>query len=109
MLLIRTIKSWYGNRPALRLVYLCNLAPSSLASDLMMAGYEVFEALAVSEVLYLCEHHWIDAVVIAPEIEDPELIEAQMRHITLKLKPTATAKDLIWELENLFGAQPSRV
>jgi len=27
-----------------------------MASDFMMAGYTVYEALAVSEVLYLCEH-----------------------------------------------------
>jgi len=47
------------------LVYLCKQAPSRLASDLIMAGYQVYDALAVSEVLYLCEHHKIDAVVIA--------------------------------------------
>jgi hypothetical protein len=29
-----------------------------MATDLMLAGYTVWEALAVSEVLYLCEHHW---------------------------------------------------
>lgn len=68
-----------------------------------MAGYEVYEALAVSEVLYLCEHHWIDAVVIAPDVEDPDMIEAQMRHTTMKLKPSAKVKDVIWELQVLFS------
>lgn len=70
-----------------------------------MAGYTVYEALAVSEVLYFCEHFNIDAVVIAPDVEDPDIMEAQMRHITLKLKPSATAADVIWELEQLFGKQ----
>jgi hypothetical protein len=74
-----------------------------MASDLMIAGYEVYEALAVSEVLYLWEHHKIDAVVIAADVDDPDVIEAQMRHICLKLKLNATAKDAMWELENLFG------
>ena len=87
------------------LVYLCTQAPSTLAEQLIMAGYQVYEALAVSEVLYLCEHHKIDAVVIAADVEDPDIIEAQMRHITMKLKPTAAAEYVIWELEQLFGKQ----
>jgi hypothetical protein len=56
----------------------------------------------VGEVLYVCEQHDIDAVVIAADVEDPEIIEAQMRHIRIKLKPEATEKDIIWELMNLF-------
>jgi len=39
----------------------------------------------------------------------PDMIEAQMRHITLKLKPNATAKDVVWELENLFGKRTAAV
>jgi len=80
-----------------------------MGSDLTMAGYTVYEALAVSEVLYLCEHYKIDAVVIAPDLEDPDVIEAQMRHITIKVSANATAKDLIWEVENLFGKQSQPV
>jgi hypothetical protein len=80
-----------------------------MASDLMMAGHEVYEALVVSEVLYLCEHHKIDAVVIAADVDDPDVIEAQLRHITLKLKPSATAKDVIWELQALFNGWDSSV
>ena len=83
---------------------LCNSAPAPIAESLISAGYQVYEALDVSEVLHLCEHHRIDAVVIAPDVEDPDIIEAQLRHITLKLKAHATAKDVIWELETLFGS-----
>lgn len=68
-----------------------------------MAGYTVYDAPAVKEVLYLCEHHKIDAVVIAADVEDPEIVEAQMRHTTMKLKSSATVKDVIWELEDLLG------
>jgi hypothetical protein len=85
------------------IVYLCTSAPNGIADELIAAGYRVFEALAVSEVFYLCEHHTIAAVVIAADVEDPNVIEAQVRHVTVRLKPHATAKDLIWELENLLG------
>jgi hypothetical protein len=37
----------------------------------MLAGYRVFAALEVSEVLHLCETHDIDVIVIGPDVEDP--------------------------------------
>jgi hypothetical protein len=90
-------------------VYLSNLAPSQMASDLTMAGYKVWEALSVSEVLYLCEHDPVDIVVIASDVEDQEMIEVQLRRPTLKLKDEARPQDVIWELSNLFGKQSLRV
>jgi hypothetical protein len=84
------------------LVYLTTCAPSTLADDLTLAAYRVFEALAVSEALYLCETENVDAIVIAADVEDPDVVEAQMRRITIKLKPVATVKKLLWELSKLF-------
>ena len=97
------------NVGVLSLVYLTTRAPSDMASDLTLAGYTVWEALAVSEVLYLCEQHDIDVVVIAPDVEDAEIVEVQMRRTTLTLKPGATAKDVVWQLAQLFpsASQPS--
>jgi hypothetical protein len=85
------------------LVYLSKSAPSRMVEDLMLAGYIVYEALEVSEVLHLCDYRQIDAVVIAPEVEDKDLMEVQLRRITIKLKDNAKAADVVWELENLFG------
>ena len=86
----------------LSLVYLTGRASSKIASELTLAGHTVWEALAVSEVLFLCEHHNVDVVVIGPDVEDADVIEVQMRRITLRLKPGATAKDMMWELAQLF-------
>jgi hypothetical protein len=93
----------------LSLVYLTTRAPSEMGSDLTLAGYTVWEALAVSEVLYLCEQKNVDVVVIAPEVKDAAVVEVQMRRMTLTLKPGATAKDVMWELAQLFpsASQPS--
>jgi len=38
--------------------------PNKLLGDLLLAGYEVFEAMAFSEILHFCEHHNISAVLI---------------------------------------------
>jgi len=88
----------------LSLIYLTDRAPSQMAADLALAGYTVWEALAVSEVLYLCEQRNVDVVVIGSDVEDADVIEAQMRRITLRLKPGATAADVMWELGLLFPA-----
>jgi hypothetical protein len=84
------------------IVYLSKSAPSRMAEDLALAGYIIYEALEVSEVLHLCEYRQIDAVVIAPEVEDKQLIEVQLRQMTLKLKEHAKSADVVWELGNLF-------
>src|SRR4051812_21742992 len=46
-------------------------APSQMASDLTLAGFIVWEALSVSEVLHLCEHQNVDPVIIASDSRRP--------------------------------------
>ena len=91
------------------IVYLTNRAPAKLTEDLILAGHRAWECLSVSEALYICEQQWVDAVVIAPEVEEPEVVEAHLRHFTIRLQPQATAKDLIWELSRLFPGQPTSI
>lgn len=86
------------------LVFYTTKLPNKLLDDLLLAGYEVFEAMAFSEVLHVCEHHNISAVLIGPEIDHPALSEIQEHHMTLRLKPEASAKDVLWELSHLFPA-----
>jgi len=92
-----------------QIVYLTTRAPSRLADDLLRAGHRAWECLSVSEVLYICEQEWIDAVVIAPDVEDADLVEAQLRHVTIRLQPEASAKDLVWELSQLFPPMSATV
>lgn len=73
-----------------------------MGDALNVAGYRVWEALAVSEVLYLCEQERVDAVVIGSDVIEPDVIEVQLRQITLRLKANATAADVLWELSQLF-------
>jgi len=91
------------------LVLLTTRSPSRLANDLTLAGYRVFAALEVAEVLHLCETEDVDVVVIAPDVEDADMIEAQMRRMTIKLKSEATAKELVWQLFQLFPDKTARV
>lgn len=90
-------------------VYLTTRAPSQMAADLTLAGVTVWEALAVSEVLYLCEHEHVAVVVIGADVDDPELVEVQMRHATMRLKQSATAGDVLWELTHLLPAPTGMV
>ena len=79
-------------------VILNSVSPSKLAAELELFGHRVWEALAVSEVLFLCEQHAIDAVIIAPEVEHGEMIENQLRGIVMRLKPDANAAYVDGEL-----------
>lgn len=84
------------------LVLLNTVSPSKLADDLIIAGHQVWEALSVSEVLYLCEQHKIDVTVITAEVEQAELIEKQLRGIVMRLQRDADAAYVHWELSQLF-------
>jgi len=77
-------------------------APSRLADELIRAGYQVWEALAISEVLYLCETEWVDIIVVAPGVKYPNLNALREREITVQMEPGTTAKQLLWELSKLF-------
>jgi hypothetical protein len=90
-------------------VYLTNRAPAKLTDDLIVAGHRAWECLSVSEALYICEQQWVDVVVIAPDVEDADVVETHLRHFTIRLKPEATAKELIWELSNLFPGQTTTI
>jgi hypothetical protein len=89
------------------LVYLATRRNSKLVAELTLAGHRVFDALDVSQALYHCENARIDAIVIASEMED--FTEAQLRYITIRLKPEASAKELIWELSHLFPDEKASI
>ncbi|MDP9266868.1 MAG: hypothetical protein M3P27_00905 [Acidobacteriota bacterium] len=84
------------------LVYLATSAPTKLAEELTRSGHSVWEALSVPEVLYLCEHQNIEVVLISSEVEDPEIGEVQIRHLTIRMEPEARVTDVLWALSNLF-------
>jgi hypothetical protein len=84
------------------LVLLTTRSPSPLSADLKLAGYKVTEALWADEILQLLKTEHVDVVVIEHGVDDPELAEVQLRLMTLRLQPQAAAKDVIWELSQLF-------
>jgi hypothetical protein len=87
------------------LVFFTRRLPSQLSDALSLAGYRVFEALALSEVLYLQEHENIDAVIIAADVEEQAEKVKQIRGIVLALKSNATVAEVQWELSALFSKQ----
>lgn len=75
--------------------YLTTPSNPKLAGDLAQAGHCIFEVQSVSEALYFCETVNMDGIVIVAEIEDPDVVEAHLRRLTIKLRSGATAKELI--------------
>jgi len=91
------------------LVILNTISPSKLSDDLILYGHQVWEALDVSDVLFLCEQHSIDVVIIAAEVEDAEMIEKGLRGTVFRLKPNADAAYVEWELSRWFPNRTSTV
>ncbi len=79
-----------------------NPLPSKLGDELTLAGYRVFEALAISEVLYLQEHENINVVVIDSSVKAAEEKARQLRGIIVTLQARATSADVQWGLSLLF-------
>ena len=90
-------------------VYLTTKAPSELAEPLAQAGYTVFEALSVSEVLHLCESLPIDVVLVGSDVRSPGLREIEDRFITLHLHDGATGQDIVWQLSDLLDPRSCMV
>ena len=84
------------------LVLFTTRAPSRLADELAQAGFTVFEALAISEVLHLCETEKIEIVVIAADVEENRVTKIQHHVTILRLKPETTTQDIIAEFRQLF-------
>ena len=82
------------------LVLLTDRAPSPFRDPLTLAGYKVWEALSVSEVLHLCEYQRIDAVVIAATRREVAILPIKLKQTTISLEPDATPAVLVWEMEN---------
>lgn len=60
-------------------------APSTLATELASHGHEVFEALAISEVLALAEEHPDSGIVIAPEVDQARVSVIQQHWPTIRM------------------------
>ena len=84
------------------IVLLNVISPSKLSAELELFGHQVWEALDISEVLFLCEQHPVDVVVIAAEVEHGELIEKQLRGVVMRLDMSADAAYVDWEVSQLF-------
>jgi hypothetical protein len=68
----------------------------------LAAGFHVWEALAVSEVMSLCEEENVDIIIITAEVDDTRCAELKQHYVTIKLEPDAKINDVIGALWQLF-------
>jgi hypothetical protein len=88
---------------SMTLILFTTVAPDTLTDELSHQGYTVHEAIAISEVYALADQHPLAQIIITADI-DPERAKAIQHHYpTLHLKPAATVKDIVWELDQAKG------
>jgi hypothetical protein len=91
------------------LVIFTTRLPSDLAGDLARAGYNIFEALAISEVLHLCETEKIDLVIVDSAVEEHRARVVQQHYPTLRLTPGTTTYEVIAELWQMLPERTSGI
>lgn len=101
-MLFRTGTVFY-NFDVRTLIY-CTRELPGLSNDLEVAGFQVYEALALSEVLFLAEQHPNAPIVIDHTVNDSTANEIARHYPTLRLTHQATAADVLWDLSSLPDA-----
>jgi hypothetical protein len=88
------------------LILLTTVAPDPLAEQLSNYGHQVFEVLAISEVLALAETYARGApIIITADVTPEKTAIIQQHYPTMHLKPNATVHDIVWELSNFRDGQ----
>jgi hypothetical protein len=83
---------------------LSNISPSPLSKELETWGYEVYEAISISEIMHLCEHRYPTCVVVAAGVEVYGLNEITQKLIVIQQNEGSTTQELVTMLTDLFGA-----
>jgi hypothetical protein len=91
------------------LVYFAGRLPSQMSDELTHAGFRVFEALAISEVLHLSETEKPEIVVIAADVDDRRAKVIQESQTALRLTPATKTSELIAELWGMFPDKVEKV
>jgi hypothetical protein len=91
------------------IIYMATRQPSAFTEELSRAGFRVWEALEESEIKHLCATEDIDGIVLEHDVPWRKQIAARSGRICVLLEPTTTAKELVWELVQLFPHQLSAI
>jgi hypothetical protein len=101
---IRDLLSHRSKVRKMTIIFLAYKLPDPISDELARQGHSVYECLAISEVFALAEEHFDAQIVIAAEMEEKWATVIKQRYSTMHLKPGATVKDILWEL-NLKGGR----
>ena len=93
-----------GKNRKMTFISLARKLPDPISDELSGQGHSVHECLSIGEVFALAEEHFDAQIVIAADMEERWATKIQTHYPTLHLKPSATAKDILWEL-GLKGAK----
>jgi hypothetical protein len=76
------------------LILFTTRAPNTLADELTKQGHEVYEAIAISEVLALAEQHPASQILITPEVDQNRASVIQQHYPTVRLHKEFTPLNL---------------
>jgi hypothetical protein len=86
------------------IIFFTRTLPSPLTDELSAHGHQVFDALAISEVLALAEQYPLAQIIISADVDLERAKVIQQHYPTVHLNADATVKDILWELGQEKGA-----
>ena len=84
------------------IILFTTIAPHPIANELSQFGLPIREAIAISEVFSLVEQYPDASILITPDVDSERAKIIQQHHSTLYLKPSATIRDVLWELSHVM-------
>ena len=76
------------------LILFTTVAPCTLTDELSLQGHEVYEAIAISEVLALAEQHPASSIVITSDVDQERATVIQKHYPTVRLHKQFSVTDV---------------
>jgi predicted metal-dependent hydrolase len=81
--------------------------PNKVSEALEAEGTEVYEALAISEVLALAEQHPVSSIIITPDVEQTRADVIAKHYPTVRLREGLASQNARLNLINFSRDSPS--
>lgn len=76
------------------LILFTAVAPFTLTDELSLHGHDVYEAVAISEVMALAEQHPASSIVITPDVDQERATVIQQHYPTVRLHKQFSVTDV---------------
>lgn len=91
------------------LIFFTNQPDRAMMLELGMAGHDYADTRSEGEVRGLAAYFYDNVILIGPDIPQADAEAMERDYWTIRLTPEKKAKDVLWELWNMFPSRNATV